>query len=65
MDITLLDDMQKHNKNDLPNWIRIQQLMPNSFSNTDLLDYSQSHESTKPRHLIHGFNIKIRKEFRD
>ncbi|MBM3910537.1 MAG: hypothetical protein FJ356_02685 [Thaumarchaeota archaeon] len=59
MDITLLDDMQKHNNNDFPNWVKIQQLMPNSFSNTDLLDYDQSHTSTRSKVTFADYHYHI------
>lgn len=59
MDITLLSNMRQNNDNDFPNWSKIQKLIPSSIPNADLLDYAQSHESTKSKVTFADYHYHI------
>jgi hypothetical protein len=59
MDITLLPNMRQSNDGDFPNWSKIQNLIPSSIPNVDLLDYAQNHESTKSKVTFADYHYYI------
>ena len=63
MDVTLLSDMHKCNDSDFPNWTKIQKLIPHTFNNSDLLEFSQSHESTKTKVTFADYHYFILDQF--
>ena len=62
MDVTLLSDMHKCNS-DFSNWNNIQKLIPHTFNNSDLLEFSQSHESTKTKVTFADYHYFILDQF--
>lgn len=55
--------MHKCNMADFSNWLKIQTLIPPNIPNNDLLDFAQSHESTKTKITFADYHYHILNQF--
>lgn len=63
MNVNLLPNMHQANDVDLPNWVAIQTLMPSTHHNLDLLEYDQSHGTTKTKVTFTDYHYHILNQF--